>query len=102
MEIRADNADLIGYTFNLEELVIIKSAFENSTIRAYIQTHRTNFVTQHLMTPLLEVQSKGQDFQFNMALEEAYLKGVLDMCATLLETPRLPGEEEDGSTQHTT
>ncbi len=92
MEVRAGDTDIIGYTFNLEELALVKGALGNSVVKAYIQTHRTNFITQHLMTSILEIQSKGSDFQFNMALEEAYLKGIMDMTAALLENIVLPGE----------
>ena len=89
MEVRAGDEDLIGYTFNLEELALIKAALDNSHVKAYIKTQKTNFVTQHIMIPLLDIQAKGLNFKFNMALEEAYLKGALDMAATLLEPIRL-------------
>lgn len=92
MEIRADSTDLVGYTFSLEDMAIIKGALNNTHVRAFIQTHKVNFITQHVMTPLLEIQSKGPNFKFNMALEEAYLKGVLDLAATLLEDIVLPGQ----------
>ena len=94
MEVRKDNLDLVGYTFSLEELVIIKSAFENSTIRAYIQTQRTNYVTNHILTPLLNYQERGPDTKLNMALDEAYLKGALDLCTDLLTPIVLPGTGE--------
>ena len=93
MEVRKDSLDLVGYTFTLPELVIVKSAFENSTIRAYIQTQRTNYVTEHILTPLLIYQERGPDTKLNMALDEAYLKGALDMCSDLLAPMTLPGQE---------
>jgi len=98
MEIRAGDADLIGYIFSLEDMVIIKGALNNTHVKAFIQTHKTNFITQHLMTPLLDIQSKGPNFEFNMALEEAYLKGVLDLAAALLEDIVLPGQSDSAST----
>lgn len=93
MEVRKDNLDLVGYTFSLEELVIIKSAFENSAVRAFIQTKRTNYVTEHILTPLLDYQERGPDIKLNMALNEAYLKGAIDMCTDLLDSINLPGED---------
>lgn len=97
MEPRNSRDDLIGYTFSLEELVVIKSALSNETVRAFIQTVRTNMVTDHLLTPLLTVQSKGPNVTRNFAMEEAYLKGAADFALTLLEEIRLPGDETNGT-----
>lgn len=97
MEPRSSRDDLIGYTFNLDELVVIKSALGNSVVRAFIQTVRTNMITDHLITPMLVVQGKGPDVEKNFALEEAYLKGAADFALTLLEEIRLPGEQSNGT-----
>lgn len=93
MKHRQANEDLVGYTFDLEELVVVKSALDNSIVRAFIQTERTNYITEHLMTPLSTLQAKGIDIDRTVALEEAYLKGVMDFAATLLTSITLPGED---------
>jgi hypothetical protein len=97
MRPRDSKLDLIGYTFDLDELVIIKSALDNTAVRAFIQTARTNYITEHLMTPLSTLQAKGLDMGQTTALEEAYLKGVMDFAASLLESINLPGEENNGT-----
>lgn len=93
MEVRTGDRDIIGYTFNLEELATIKGALEIPVIRAYIQTLKTNFITTHILTPLLTIADKGPDFKLNMALEEAYTKGAIDMASEILANINLPGEE---------
>ncbi len=93
MEVRTGERDIVGYTFNLEELAIIKGALEIPVVRSYMQTLKANFVTGHVLTPLLVIADKGPDFKLNMALEEAYLKGAIDMVAQVLSTIKLPGED---------
>lgn len=92
MNPRKDKEHVIGYTFNLEELVIVKSAMENTTIQAYIQTLKANYITEHVMTPLLDYQGRGPNIKLNMALNEAYLKGAIDFATDLLNSVILPGE----------
>jgi len=89
---RQAKEDLIGYTFDLEELVVIKAALDNKIVKAFIQTARANYITEHLMTPLSTLQAKGLDIDRTIALEEAYLKGIMDLAATLLQSINLPGE----------
>ncbi len=93
MNPRDTKEHVIGYTFNLEELVIVKSAMENNTIKAYIQTLKANYITEHIMTPLLDYQGRGPDIKLNMALNEAYLKGAIDFATELLNSVTLPGED---------
>ncbi len=93
MRHRQANEDLVGYTFDLEEMVVIKSALDNNMVRAYIQTQRSNAITEHLMTPLSTLQAKGLDIDRTVIMEEAYLKGVMDLAATLLTTINLPGDD---------
>lgn len=97
MEPRNSKDDIIGYTFNLDELKVIKSALSNPSVRAFVQTVRTNMITDHLITPMLTIQRKGPDTEKSFHLEEAYLKGAADFALTLLEEIRLPGDEADGT-----
>lgn len=93
MRHRQDNDDLVGYIFDLDEMVVIKSALDNKMVKAYIQTQRSNAITEHLMTPLSTLQAKGLDIGRTVIMEEAYLKGILDFAATLLTSIKLPGED---------
>ena len=92
MRVRDSQHDLIGYQFSLEELTVLKAALENSIVQAYIQTQKTNFVTEHVLTPLLDYQQRGPNVRLNMALNEAYLKGAIDFATELLNGINLPGE----------
>jgi hypothetical protein len=92
VEVRTGEQDIVGYIFNLEELAMIKGALEIPAVRAYIQTLKTNFITAHILTPLLTIADKGPDFKLNMALDEAYTKGAIDMASEILTKVNLSGE----------
>lgn len=92
MEPRQDKDDIVGYKFDLEELKVWQAMQANPIFVAYLQTVKANFVTDPLMTPLVQFTSQ-QDPAFKMALDQAYLKGTVDCIATLLEPIKIPGAE---------
>ena len=93
MRHREDKDDIVGYHFDMEEMVVLKTALDNSIVRAYIQTLRTNYITEHVLTPLLDYQQRGPNVRLNIALNEAYLKGAVDFATDLLSSVQIPGEE---------
>ena len=92
MEARHNNDDIVGFKFDLEELKVWQAMQANPIFKAYLQTVKANFITDSLMTPLLQLQNQP-DAAFKMALDQAYLKGTVDCIATLLEPIKIPGAE---------
>lgn len=92
MEARQDKDDIVGFKFDLEELKVFQSMQANPIFIAYLQTVKANFVTDPLMTPLTQFTSQP-DAAFKMALDQAYLKGAVDVISTILEPVKIPGED---------
>ena len=91
MEPRQHKDDVVGYKFSIEEEANVRT-FINRIFEAYLQTVKANFITEQLMTPLIQLQSEP-DAAFKMALDQAYLKGTVDCITTLLEPIKIPGDD---------
>ncbi len=92
MEPRQHKDDVVGYKFSIEELKVWQAMQANPIFEAYLQTVKANFITEQLMTPLIQLQSEP-DAAFKMALDQAYLKGTVDCITTLLEPIKIPGDD---------
>ena len=92
MELRQKPNDLLAYDFTEEEKRVIYSMSVNPTLRAYLQSQRTHYVTNHILKPLDSFQLGDASTSF--ALDEAYLKGALDAFNELLsyQNPAPPKE----------
>ena len=64
----------------------------NPTLRAYIQSQRTHYVTNHILKPLESFQLGEPGANFG--LDEAYLKGALDAFNELLSYSNPAPEDE--------
>jgi hypothetical protein len=91
VEPRQHKDDIIGYRFDLEELKVYQAIQANPIFVAYLQTVKANFVTDQLMIPLLQM-TRENEAEFKMALNEAYLKGAVDVISTLLEPIKISGD----------
>ncbi len=95
MELRQQPNDLLSFDFTEEEKRVIYSMSVNPTLRAYLQSQRTHYVTNHILRPLDSFQLG--DPKSNFALDEAYLKGALDAFNELLSYQNpAPEEQKDG------
>ena len=93
MELRQQPNDLLSFDFDIQERMVIYSMCQNPTLKAYIQSQRTHYVTNHILKPLDSFQLGDTGSSFG--LDEAYLKGALDAFNELLSysNPAPPEEE---------
>lgn len=97
MRIRNEEAyELVAYYLDRNELKVVKAALENPHVRAYIQTARTDMVNRHLLTQIDRIQEAGPDTLLTNALNEAYLKGALDLAHQLLSPLNIPESKGEG------
>jgi hypothetical protein len=92
VEIDTGDTSLVSYILNHEDLVIVKGALELSAVQAFIKTKKVMYVQEHILAPLNVLLKEPASIQDTLLINEAYLKGALDMANEILTTIKLPGE----------